>query len=206
MLVIGLTGSIASGKSLVTKFLKELSARVIDADTVAREVIRPGTPGWLQIRRAFGEKTLNPDRTVNRKALGSMVFANPEQMKKLNAITHPLIIDQIRAEINRFRSGNSDPPRVLVVDAPLLIETGLHQITDEVWVVEVPEEIQVQRLANRDGLTREQALQRIHSQMPAFEKRKYAQVVIDNSGDMESTRKIVQDLWKQRLGIRGVDN
>ncbi len=205
MPVIGLTGSIASGKSFVTKILKELGARIIDADVIARQIVEPGTVGWQQIKEAFGEEVLNPDLTVSRKKLADIVFPDRARMRKLNEITHPIIIQNIKEEINRFRMAAGEPTRVLVVDAPLLIETGLHELVDEVWVVDIPEELQIRRLMERDGLTREQALDRIGSQMPAAEKKKYADVVIDNSGDFSATRKTVEDLWKQHLTKSGVE-
>ncbi len=206
MPVLGLTGNIASGKSLVTQILKELGARVIDADLIAREVVRPGTAQWRQIREVFGGEVCNPDGTVNREVLGRRIFNDPRQMKKLNAITHPVIVQKIKAEIDAFRAQGNVPAGVLVVDAPLLIETGLHRLVDEVWLVTVPEETQVERLMVRDGLTREQALARVRSQMPVEEKKRYARVVIDNTGGPELTGKLVRNLMKQRFGESGVED
>ena len=205
MPVIGLTGNIASGKSLVSGILKELGARVIDADIVAREVVAPGTAGWRKIKETFGEGVLNPDLTVNRQILGSKVFNDPQQREKLNAITHPVIVEKIQAEVNTFRRSGPGPDRVLVVDAPLLIETDSDILVDEVWLVVIPEETQIERLIKRDGLTREQALARIRSQMPVSEKKKYAQVIIDNSRDADSTEKTVRKIWKERFGGSGVE-
>lgn len=203
MPVIGLTGNIASGKSLVSGILAEQGARIIDADKVAREVVSPGSTGWKEIRESFGDQILNPDLTVNRKALGSLVFADQARMSRLNAITHPLIIKEIRTKIDDFRSRAGNQRELLVVDAPLLIETGLHRYVDEVWVVDIPAEMQVRRLMARDGIGREKALQKISSQMPAVQKRGYAQVVIDNSGEMNNTRRFVTELLAKRFGIRG---
>ncbi len=198
MTVIGLTGNIASGKSLVAEVLKEKDALIIDADVVAREVVEPGTEGWNKLRSEFGDDILNSDGTVNRKTLGDTVFANPVLLKKLNNIVHPIIIKEINDKIDSFRAGGGD--RVMVIDAPLLIETGLHRLVDEVWVVDIPGELQVRRLMERDRLTREQAQERIDSQMPAAEKKKYADIVIDNSGDREHTREVVTELWERRFG------
>lgn len=205
MPVIGLTGNIASGKSLVSGILKELGARVIDADIVAREVVAPGTAGWRKIKETFGEGVLNPDLTVNRQILGSKVFNDPQQREKLNAITHPVIVEKIQAEVNTFRRSGPGPDKVLVVVAPLLIETDSDILVDEVWLVVIPEETQIERLIKRDGLTREQALARIRSQMPVSEKKKYAQVIIDNSRDTDSTEKTVRKIWKERFGGSGVE-
>ena len=203
MTVIGLTGSIASGKSLVAEILKEKGAVLIDADVVAREVVEPGTEGWNQIRTEFGDAILNPDGTINRKELGNMVFASPGLLKKLNNIVHPFIIKEISREINLFRARTGN--QVMVIDAPLLIEAGMQHMADEVWVVDVPDEVRVKRLMQRDRLTREQALDRIKSQMPAEEKKKYADIVIDNSGDRYDTRKAVAELWERRFGKPGVE-
>ncbi len=200
MPVIGLTGSIASGKSLVTEILKDLGAQVVDADVVAREAVEPGSEGWRQVVAAFGEGVLKRDGTINRKLLGERVFKDPGLRTKLNNITHPIIIKEIRERIDRFRKHDAGLRRVLVLDAPLLLETGLDNLVDEVWVVDVPEETQVERLMERDGLSREQALRRIASQMGSAEKKKHADVVIDNSGDSAATRKQVMGLWEQRFG------
>ncbi|PKM80238.1 MAG: dephospho-CoA kinase [Firmicutes bacterium HGW-Firmicutes-14] len=206
MPVIGLTGSIASGKSLVAGILQELGARVIDADIVAREVVMPGTRAWEKIRDSFGDGVLNADNgTIDRKRLGRMVFSDPDKRKRLNEITHPLITDLIKKEIDTFRAGDGGEGRVLVIDAPLLIETGLDQLVDEVWVVDIPVELQVARLMERDRLTRREALARISAQMPLEEKKKYARRIIDNSQDTASTRQMVMNLWKDCFGKSGVE-
>ncbi|WP_418792096.1 dephospho-CoA kinase [Phosphitispora sp. TUW77] len=198
MTVIGLTGSIASGKSLVAAVLKEKGAVVIDADIVAREVVEPGTEGWNKLRTEFGDDILNLDGSINRKALGNMVFARSDSLKRLNNILHPIIVKEISGKINLFRAGSEN--QVMVIDAPLLIETGMHCLVDEVWVVEVPDEVQIRRLMERDRLTREQALARIKSQMPVQEKKKYADIVIDNNRNRDDTRKAVAELWETRFG------
>jgi len=206
MPVIGLTGGIASGKSLVSETLKELGAQVVDADTVAREVVESGSLGWKKVVESFGDDILNPDETVNRKKLGQLVFANPKKLKLLNDITHPLILDKINSEIKKYRDLDTQNVKVMVIDAPLLIETGLHRLADEVWVVDIPEEMQVERLVQRDGMTREEAWSRINSQMPASEKKKLAQVIINNSGKIATTQKTVRDIWKRRFyEVRGGD-
>lgn len=205
MPVIGLTGNIASGKSLVSRTLQDLGAQVIDADSVARSVVKPGTPGWKQVIECFGQEILNPDGTINRKELGSRVFGDPRQLKMLNSITHPLILEEIEAAIKNFREQNKEPDNVLVIDAPLLIETGLQRLVDEVWMVDLPEQIQVERLMARNRLTRDEAMKRISSQMPADEKKKLAQVVIDNSGDVMTTQKTVRDIWQRRFMKPGVE-
>lgn len=206
MPVIGLTGGIASGKSLVSETLKELGALVIDADTVAREVVESGSRGWKQVVESFGEDILYPDGTIDRRKLGHLVFADPKKLKLLNDITHPLILNKINSEIKKYRDLDQQTGKVMVIDAPLLIETGLHSLADEVWVVDIPEEVQVERLIRRDGMSREEAWSRINSQMPASEKKKLAQVIINNSGETTTTQETVRDIWKHRFHVaRGGD-
>jgi dephospho-CoA kinase len=203
MPVIGVTGSIAGGKSLVTSFLAELGAKVIDADIIAREVVKPGTQVWKEISNIFGRSILNSDQTINRKALGAIVFNNTEERAKLNRITHPAIIDKVRTEVKEFEKKEQGKNKLLVVVAPLLIETGLCNEVDEVWLVYVPEKVQIQRLMCRDKITREEAVKKIRSQMPLEEKKKYAHVIIDNSGEMALTRKTVEALVMSRSDIIG---
>jgi dephospho-CoA kinase len=205
MSVIGLTGGIASGKSLVSAILRQLGAKVVDADEVARLVVEPGTAGWEEIRQVFGDKILNPDGTINRKALGTIVFADPGQLKKLNEITHPQVYKYFQNEIDNFRKHRDSP--ALILDVALLIETGFQRLVEEVWLVVVSKEVQLSRLMERDGISREQALQRIGSQMSVEEKQKYADVIIDNSGSTESTRQKVEELWNQRFrsGVATID-
>lgn len=198
MSIIGLTGGIASGKSLVSGILRQLGAQIVDADEVARLVVEPGTAGWAEIRHFFGEKVLNTDGSINRKALGSIVFTDPDQLKRLNEITHRKILRYIQDEIDNFREYQNTP--ALIIDAALLIETGIKRMVDEVWLVVVSKEVQASRVVARDGISHEQALQRINSQMSVEEKQKYAHVIIDNSGDIESTRHTVEELWEIRFG------
>ena len=177
-MLIGLTGGIASGKSLVAGELKRLGAYLIDADEIAREVVKTGLPAYNEIVKEFGEKILNPDKTINRKELGRIVFSNPELRKRLEQITHPRIRKKIEAEISAIKAKN--PKAVIVVDAALLIEGGLYKKMDKVIVVCADEKTQIKRLTERDGLAIEDAKNRIASQMPLKEKRRYADFVIKN--------------------------
>ena len=177
-MLIGLTGGIASGKSLVAGELKRLGAYLIDADEIAREVVKRGLPAYSEIVKEFGEKILNPDKTINRKELGRIVFSNPELRKRLEQITHPRIRKKIEAEISAIKAKN--PKAVIVVDAALLIEGGLYKKMDKVIVVCADEKTQIKRLTERDGLAIEDAKNRISSQMPLREKRKYADFVVEN--------------------------
>lgn len=194
MFVIGLTGTIGSGKSTVARCLESLGARVIDADRVAREVVLPGTPALEEIARSFGPEVLNRQGELDRKKLGSIVFTDPQGLARLNGITHPRITEAIHRQVAQFAK-DSPPDGVLVIDAPLLIEVGLHHDVDEVWVVKVDPEQQVKRLMERDGLTPREAHRRIAAQLPQQEKLAYAHRVIDNSGDPAETRKQVVRHW-----------
>ncbi len=203
MPIIGLTGSIATGKSLVSGFLQEMGIRVIDADLIAREIVKPGLPAWKKIRDYFGDEVLDPDMSINRKHLADKIFGDKEKITKLNEITHPVIIEKINDEINKFKSTSNSEKQILVIDVPLLIETGMYKMVDEVWVVYIPEELQLKRLMDRNGLTLSQAKKRIDSQMPVYEKKKYADAVIDNSGSIMETKQKVEQLVKQLLGESG---
>ncbi|MEW5946964.1 MAG: dephospho-CoA kinase [bacterium] len=188
---IGLTGSIASGKSLVASVLGELGAVVIDTDRVAREVVAARSQGWNSIVKEWGEGVLGEDGEIDRKKLADVVFADDAQREKLNSILHPLIFRRVAEEVSRA-PGDA---RVVIV-APLLFESGFDAWMDSVWVVTAPEEALAQRILERDSCTREHALQRIGSQMSQEEKAARADVVIDNSGKMEETRKRVIEAWR----------
>ena len=177
-MLIGLTGGIASGKSLVAAELKRLGAYLIDADEIGRKVVNPGLPAYQDIVKEFGEGILNPDKTINRKALGGIVFSNPKLRKTLEQITHPRILDAIEKETQTIQ-GN-DPKALIVVDAALLIEVGLNKKMDKVVVVYADEQTQLKRLIKRSGFTMAEAKKRIASQMPLSEKIKYADFVIEN--------------------------
>lgn len=196
MVLIGLTGGIASGKSTISKMLKELGAEVIDADLVAREVIQPRSAAWREMVEAFGKGILNDDRTINRRRLGNVVFPDPKAVEKLNSITHPRIIQRIEDRIEDARKRGI---AVLVIDAPLLIESGMVPMVDEVWVVMVDPDTQISRLMARDHFTFQEALNRLNSQMPLEEKLKYAHRVINNKGTPEETRAEVVRVWNEVL-------
>jgi len=199
MIIIGLTGNIGSGKSTVARHLKKLGAKVIDADQVARAVVAPGEPALAEIVEQFGPAVLNPDGTLNRSKMGAIVFADPSARAKLNSITLPRIRSAIRREIERHRPDT----RVLVLEAPLLIEAGLRQGVDEIWVVKINEAEQLKRVRERDNLTAEEAVMRLKAQLPQEEKLKYADRIIDNSGTPEETEKQVERHWKALLKKAG---
>lgn len=185
MKIIGLTGGIASGKSTVSRALRELGAIIIDADEVAHAIIEPGKPAWKDIVEHFGLGVLNPDQTIDREKLGAIVFNDPEKLQVLNQITHPRVGEQFKQIITTLRAEKSDA--VLFMEVPLLYETHMERICDEVWVVWVDEETQIQRLMKRDGLSREDALKRIDAQMSLDEKARRADFVIDNRYSIEET-------------------
>jgi dephospho-CoA kinase len=197
MRVIGLTGGIASGKSTVAKILERMGAVVIDADALSREVVTPGEAAYEAILAEFGERIVNPDRTINRSALGEIVFADPAARNRLERITHPAIgrrADQNLAELRR-----QGVPLVFYM-APLLIESGASARVDEIWIIYADPATQLHRLVERDGMSRDRALQRIAAQMPMDEKKKYGRVVIDNRGSLEETEQQVREIWAREIG------
>jgi dephospho-CoA kinase len=195
MLKVGLTGSIAVGKSFVLSVLAELGAHVIDADEIARAVVQPGTKGLKLVCDAFGESVLNPDGTLNRAQLGSIVFADEAKRMLLNNLLHPLII---AAQDDRIRELQAhDPQGIVIIDAALMIESGGFRRLDKLIVVHCSPEIQLERLMVRDGLTREAAEQRINSQLPQAQKKKYGDFLIDTSGGFDSTRDQVKAVYEQ---------
>jgi dephospho-CoA kinase len=195
--VIGLTGGIASGKSLISGYLCELGALVIDADKLAREVVEPRSPVLEKIREVFGDGVLNEDGTLDRKKLGDIVFKSDTERKRLNDLIHPRVFEKVKKLIDENKDNKTWP--AIVIDAPLLIEVGMIEITDEVWVVSLDEETQLKRLMKRDDLTREEAQRRLKTQMPLNEKLKFADRVIDNNGNREDTIRSVQTLWEELI-------
>jgi dephospho-CoA kinase len=186
----------------VSRVLRELGAPVIDSDLVAKEVVRPGTDAWSELIEAFGSDILTEDREIDRRKLGDRVFADPAAVKRLNAITHPRII---RAIAERLQELSEPPGRFpgVVIDAPVLIEAGMLDMVDEVWLVVVDEETQIQRLMARDHFGVEQALNRINAQIPIKDKRRYADVIIDNAGSVRETRAQVKKLWERVVRQEG---
>ena len=189
MLKVGLTGSIAVGKSFVVGILSELGCHVLDADRTARDVVARGTAGLERIVSEFGKEVLNADGELDRKRLGSIVFADEKKRKLLNSIVHPLVIEaQDRWLIERE---DADSGGIAVIDAALMIESGGYSRFDKLIVVWCEPAIQLRRLMLRDNLTREQAEKRIDSQMPQEEKKRFADHLIDTSNGFEDTRKQV---------------
>ena len=194
--IIGLTGGIATGKSRVARIMEALGGVIVDADQLAREAVWPGEPAYLSIVAEFGEGIVNPDRTINRQALGKIVFADPAARRRLERITHPAIALLAEQRLDALRKAGT---QVVVYMAPLLIEAGVTSRVDEIWVVYADWETQVARLILRDGISRDEALQRLAAQMPMEEKRTYGRIVIDNSGTPEETERQVRDVWEREI-------
>lgn len=195
MRVIGLTGSIASGKSAVAKMLEEKGAYLLDADLLAREVVEPGQPAWQEIVDWLGESILRPDRKIDRAKLADLVFNDRQMLEKLNKIVHPRVSARFVFLSEKIKE--KDPDAVIVYDVPLLIEAGLQGFVDLVLLAYVPREVQLARLQSRDGLSRAGAELRLKAQMPLEEKKNYADVIIDNSGTLAETSRQVDQFWKE---------
>ena len=195
-LIAAVTGSIACGKSTVSGMLEDLGAPLIDLDRIAREVVMPGTPGYDRIISAFGTGVVQPDGTLDRKALSGIVFADETKRRVLERITHPLIFDRFVETLTELSAAR--PDSVIQADVPLLIEMNIQHLFDRVIVVYLPREVQLRRLAARDNISEYKAAAIMASQLSADEKKPYAHYVIDNSRDRCHTRKQVTRVW-QRL-------
>lgn len=202
MLTVGLTGGIAVGKSTVMRTLAELGAVCFDADAIARSVVEPGRPALAAVVRAFGPSVLADDGTLDRAALGEIVFANPERRRELEAILHPPIIAEQDRLIDEVRA--TSPGAIVIVDAALMIESGGYRRFDELVVVHCAPEIQRERLMARSGLTAEEADRRISAQMPQHEKLKYATIAIDTGGTLDDTRQRTEAAWRELVRIAAV--
>jgi dephospho-CoA kinase len=198
MLRVGLTGSIAVGKSFVTSIFSELGCHTLDADRTARQVVLPGSPGLQAVVNAFGEDVLNEDRTLNRQQLGAVVFGDEEKRQQLNHILHPFIIarqDEIMREWEK-----EDPQGIGIIDAALMIESGGYKRFDKLIVVHCRPEVQLERLMLRSGLSRDEAQARIDSQMPQAEKQRFADYLIDTSDGFEPTRERTVEVYTKLRG------
>jgi len=198
MLRIGLTGSIAVGKSFVLGVLAELGCRVLDADKTSRETVAPGTPGLEAVVQEFGPDILQPDGTLDRAKLGALVFADEERRQRLNSILHPFIIAKQDEQLRRWEQ--EDAGGIAVVDAALMIESGGYRRFDKLIVVHCRPEIQFHRLLERDSLTPEAARQRIAAQMPQEEKKRHADYLIDTSDGFESARSQTEAVYRELRG------
>lgn len=192
MYVIGLTGGIASGKSTVSAILKKVGAYIIDIDKIAYDITLPQQPAWHEIIDCFGKDILMSDGHIDRKRLGEIVFKDEILRRKLEEITHPKIKRRLHDEI---KTAQNEGCKLVVLDVPLLIEVGWSKIANEIWVVYVDDAEQLKRLKLRNGLTTDQALDRIRSQMNLRDKIKYADVIIDNNSSIKETESQVIKAW-----------
>jgi len=192
MILVGLTGGIATGKSTVADLFRQFGAAVIDADQLARDVVQPGKPAWREIVKCFGKRVLLPDRTIDRPALGSIVFRNRRKLRRLERIIHPRVAREQQRRARRI--ARRTPDAIIIYEVPLLFEAGVNTRVDKIIVVTADRETQVARLKQRNGLTRRQALQRIKSQMPLAEKARRADIVLDGTKSKSFLSRVIRRL------------
>lgn len=197
MHIYGLTGGIGCGKSTVSQMFESLGAKVIDADQVARDVVKPGSDGLKALVQAFGEEILLPDGNLDRPGLGKIVFADEYRRKTLNGILHPRIGLETARRLQQERAAGT---KHLIYDAALLIETGQAKFGEKLIVVRADPAVQLERLMSRDQISEDEARQKIASQMPVDQKAKMADFVVDNSGTLENTRRQVEEVWEKLTG------
>jgi dephospho-CoA kinase len=195
LIMAGLTGGIASGKSTVAAMLAAAGAQIVDADQIARQVVRKGRPAYHDIVRRFGPAILNPEGQIDRDALGTIVFNDKDAKQALNDIVHPRVHEVMQQHIDTFARQHPEAP--VILDVPLLIESGWHAFLPVVILVYVPEPVQKMRLMARDGLGASDAMARIRAQMPIDAKRAYADYIIDNTGTREATQRQVLAVYEK---------
>jgi len=199
-LLLGVTGSIATGKTTVARMLEELGARTIDFDVLSRVVVEPDKPAWHDIVAYFGEQVLSADRTLDRSKLREIVFQDLEKKKKLESFQHPRIFEEFIKLVEQY--SREDPNVVIQAVVPLLIEVNMQSLFHNILMVYATEEAQKKRLMKRDGSTEEMAMNMIRSQLSADEKKGYCDLIVDNSGTLEETRRQVEKLWKKLKKIQ----
>ena len=197
MRVIGLTGGIATGKSTVAAMLRELGAGVVDADELAREIVRPGREAWQDIVDAFGSAILREDQTIDREKLRKTIFQDEEARKRLESVTHPRIRALAQEDIQKLAARGAE---IIIYDVPLLFENQMHMWLRPVMLVACDSAVQKRRLQERDGLTAGEIEQHLRAQMPLDEKRKLADFVIENNSDLLELKKQVLEIWKEIKG------
>jgi len=195
--IIGLTGGIGSGKSVVGRILAELGAHVIDTDKVGHRVYAPGSEGFTRLVETFGRDIVAADGTIDRKKLGAVVFGDADRRAALNAIVHPLIFGEIMREIAERR--NAGFAGHIVLEAPILVEAKGTGMVDQIWVVAAPPDAVRTRLARDRAMTADEIQARVAAQLDDAERRRHADVVIENDGDLASLRKVVEAAWKTLL-------
>ncbi len=195
MLIVGLTGGVASGKTAVSRVLREEGAFIIDADQIARELVQPRKPAWNEIIKAFGKEILQEDGSIQRKKLADKIFTDPEQRKVLNQILHPRIEKEIDRRAREI--GQTHPEAIVVIDAPLLVELGMHHKVDRLIVVTSTQSQQVERLKKRDGRSPEEASRLLSSQISIEEKVILADFIVRNEGSLEEMKKKAKEVFKE---------
>ena len=195
MLIVGLTGGIASGKSLVAQVLRDMGAQIIDADKIVHSLLSSGEEACNEVIVHFGETIRLPDGSIDRRKLGDIIFNHPEERTWLNNCIHPRVFQAYKQKVRHLI--DRQPDSIVVLDAALLIETGYNRYMDKLIVVYADQQDQVKRLMERDRFTLEQALARISSQMPLDEKRKYADYVIDNTGTREASEQQTREVFEK---------
>ena len=203
MLRVGLTGGLASGKSTVAAFFRELGAFHVDADRIAHELLAPGGRAEPEVVARFGGGIVGKDGAIDRKALAAIVFADARALADLNALAHPKVREEIARRIADHEAGAS-PAKIAIVDAALLVESGIHRDLDALIVVACPEETQIARAVARGGLTAAEARARVAAQAPLAQKLAVADHIVDNGGSLDETKRQVRSLWDELRGGRGL--
>ena len=196
MKVIGLTGGIACGKSTASAYLKELGACIVDTDGISRTTTKKGGKGYDAVLSHFGRDLLMENGEIDRRKLGGIVFSDEKKRQELNALIHPIVIEESKAQMKAAEEAGYT---VCILDVPLLFESGMETLCDETWLVYVPREEQIRRINERDGLDEKAAAARIDSQMPLEEKMKRADRAIDTSGTIEETQVKIKVLWEESV-------
>lgn len=195
LILLGVTGGIATGKSTVAGMLEEMGARLIDFDVLSRMVVKPGSPAYEDIVSFFGKEVLLADKTLDRKKLKEIIFQDLEKLRKLERFTHPRIWDEFLLQIEGY--AREKEPFILQVVVTLLIETNMQSLFDHLLMAYVPAEVQLKRLIERDNISQELAGNIIRSQMSVEEKKGFCDLIVDNSGSLEQTRKQVEEIWRK---------
>ena len=196
MLVIGLTGSIGTGKSEAARQLEALGASIISADQVGHEAYTPNTEAWEHVVSAFGDEILQDDGEIDRRKLGTIVFSDPGQLERLNQIMHPRMAQMVADKVEVLRGQGVE---VVVLEAALLFEAGWDSLVEEVWTTDSPEQAVIERLKVRNGMSEEEARKRMSSQMGRTERLDRSDYVIENSGDMVALGVAIKELWDRRV-------
>lgn len=191
---LGLTGGIASGKSTADEFFKKKKIPIIDSDLIAHKIMEIGQNGYKAVVDYFGTDILNDDQTINRRKLGGIVFNDKAKLKKLNELTHPLVHQEIKQQMAQYRANQE---KLVVIDVPLLFESGFESLCNGVLVISITPELQIERLMKRNDFTKKEAIARINNQMPLSEKEKRATYVVANTGTIDDLEKKLSDLLQE---------